>query len=387
MTGVLVHVQHLLGIGHLKRAAILARTLARGGFDVTFLSGGPPAADLDLGGASLVQLPPARARDASFGLIDAQGLPLDSAFHRRRTELVLAAFSRAKPQIVVIESYPFGRRAFRPELDALVAAARAAEPLAAVLASIRDILVRKEDPKRAAEIVARVRRDFDAVLVHGDPRLVPLEASFPAAGEIADRLRYTGYIIDGARQESGRAGEGEVIVSAGGGAAGERLLRAALAARPLTALASQPWRLVGGANLPERAFEALAAHRAAGVVVERQRADLPALLRRCRLSISQGGYNTVLDVLQAGVPAVIVPFADGGETEQTQRARVLAALGAVHWVAERDLDRPAPGAGLAGAIATALLAGRPAPLALALDGARRSVELVAEFAAQASARR
>ena len=32
------------------------------------------------------------------------------------------------------------------------------------------------------------------MLVHGDPGLVPFEASFPAAPEIADRLVYTGYV-------------------------------------------------------------------------------------------------------------------------------------------------------------------------------------------------
>ena len=38
------------------------------------------------------------------------------------------------------------------------------------------------------------------------------------------------------------------------------------------------------------------------------------------LSISQSGYNTVCDVLQAGCRAIYVPFAAGGETEQTVRA-------------------------------------------------------------------
>ena len=38
---VLVYVQHLLGIGHLKRAATLARALAAQGMQVTLTSGGP----------------------------------------------------------------------------------------------------------------------------------------------------------------------------------------------------------------------------------------------------------------------------------------------------------------------------------------------------------
>ena len=38
MSRVFFHVQHLLGIGHIRRAAVLARTLAASGFDVLLVS-------------------------------------------------------------------------------------------------------------------------------------------------------------------------------------------------------------------------------------------------------------------------------------------------------------------------------------------------------------
>ena len=60
------HVQHLLGIGHLKRAATLAGALAREGFEVTLASGGMPVENIVPAGVQLVQLPPASAEDASF---------------------------------------------------------------------------------------------------------------------------------------------------------------------------------------------------------------------------------------------------------------------------------------------------------------------------------
>ncbi len=379
---VLFHVQHLLGIGHARRAAMLAAAMQRAGLSVTVLAGGEPL-DLDWGGADMVQLPWARARDQTFKpLVDAQDRPLDAAFHENRRRLVLDTLQRVAPPVVLIESYPFGRRAFRVELDALVAAARARS--AAVLASIRDILVAKDDPGRTADIVARVRRDFDAVLVHGDPALVPLEASFPAAGEIADKLRYTGYVTAAPPPAREVPDTGEVIVSAGGGAVGLPLLRAALAARPRTALADRPWRLISGPNLPAADFASLAEACPAGVVLERFRPDFPALLAGCHLSVSQGGYNTLLDVLQARRRAVVVPFAHGGETEQGLRARLLAARGLIHLAEEAALDLPTAGAGLAAAIGEALAAPPPAAAGLALDGARRAAEAVGDFARQRS---
>ena len=42
---VFFYVQHLLGIGHLKRAATLAQALRGAGFQVVLVSGGAPATD------------------------------------------------------------------------------------------------------------------------------------------------------------------------------------------------------------------------------------------------------------------------------------------------------------------------------------------------------
>jgi predicted glycosyltransferase len=164
----------------------------------------------------------------------------------------------------------------------------------------------------------------------------------------------------------------EIIVSAGGGAAGRALLETALAARRAGCFAALPWRFLAGPHLPEAAFRALSDGLPQGVVVERFRHDMVRLLRQARVSISQAGYNTVLDVLAAGVPAVFVPFADGRETEQTLRAEQLAARGVAELVRGSELSPER----LAAAIARALARG---PQALAIDtgGARRSAELIA----------
>jgi predicted glycosyltransferase len=172
---------------------------------------------------------------------------------------------------------------------------------------------------------------------------------------------------DGAAIDSG-----EVVVSAGGGAAGRALLAAALAARRAGCLANLRWRLITGTNLPDGDVTALRASAPAGVMIERFRSDFAALLRACRVSVSQAGYNTVLDLLAARARAVLVPFAAGRETEQTLRAEFLAALGAAELVRESELSPAA----LAAAIERA--AARPRPsLAIDTDGAARSARLIA----------
>jgi predicted glycosyltransferase len=113
------------------------------------------------------------------------------------------------------------------------------------------------------------------------------------------------------------------------------------------------------------------------VIVERFRKDFTQRLRNCVLSVSQAGYNTVLETLQTRTRAVLVPFAAGGESEQTLRATLLAERGLVQMVQEAALT-PAT---LAAAVDRAAARPRPAPGAIDLGGARRSAELLRSWLA------
>ena len=377
---VLIYVQYLLGIGHLQRARWIAEALARDGVAVTLVCGGQPIAGLESHpGIRFVQLEPVRAHDARFELLDSAGNPLDDRLRQRRRAALLDAFEATRPDAVVIEGFPFARRAFRFELDPLIAAVRAARPRPRLICSVRDIVVVRDDPARHREIVERVRADFDAVLVHGDPEFIAFEASFPAAPEIADRLVYTGYVAPPGNVPAAAPGSrgGDVIVSGGGGPAGRALLAAALEARKRGCLPESPWRLLTGANLPEVEFAALSREAPAGVTVERFRHDFRSLLRDCRVSVSQAGYNTVLDVLAARARAVLVPFAAERETEQLLRAERLAARGVAQLVRETELSPQR----LAEAIERAA-ARPPVPISIDTDGAARSARLIAAMIAR-----
>ncbi len=377
---VLFHVQHLLGIGHLKRAALLAKALDRAGLATVLASGGMAVPDLDLGGAQLAQLPALRTADKDFsGLVDQTGRPVDEAWKAVRRDRLLALFARTRPRALLIELFPFGRRQLRFELLPLLDAARACRPRPLVLCSLRDVLNPVQDPKKRAWILEKARAYLDRVLVHGDPRFLPLETSFPAAREIADLLCYTGYVAPEVPAPPPAAEEGEVLVSTGGGAVAAPLIESALAARPKTRYRDRPWRILAGHGLPEPVFSGFVRQAPPGVTVERNRPDFPELLDRCALSISQGGYNTVMDVLAARRPAVIVPFATEGEREQTLRAERLAAEGLITLVPE-GVD--AAGDALAAAVDRAAER-RGAAGAIDLDGAAKSAAIVAGLLAGA----
>lgn len=365
----MVYVQHLLGIGHQMRMAAIIRAMRRRGLEVVCVSGGEAGGMPDLAGARLVQLPSARAADASFQeLVDDRGHPIDNAWRDRRRAALLQAFADIGPAVVLVETFPFGRWQFRFELIPLVETARAGG--VPVMASVRDILVQKRDPKRLAAIVDVLRTSFDAVLVHGDETLVPFGETFAAADRIADLIRYTGYVVP----EFGPApetvtGESEVIVAAGGGAVGGALLRTALTARPLTRFSNVGWRLITGPNMPPEDRAAL--RPTDGVAVDTLRRDYRALLARAPVSVSQAGYNTVMDILVTNARAVLIPFSAGSETEQSLRASLLAGRGRVQVVPESALDARSLAAAIDRAAGSA-----PEAIALDLDGADTTAGIV-----------
>lgn len=375
---VFFYVQHLLGIGHLRRAAAVARALVAAGAEVTFVSGGEPVPSIGLGGAELVQLPPASAADSGFSaIVDAAGRPIDTAWQEARCRQLLALFAERQPDILLIEMYPFGRRQFRFELLPLLDAASKAGRPPLIACSLRDILVDKGRADRRAEAVKLVERYFDLVLVHGDPRLVTLDRTFAEADRLGGKLRYTGYVVEQTIAAGASDRDlGEVLVSAGGGAVGAPLFTAAIAAKPLSRHRHRNWRLVTGRNLPAGEVASITQQaEAAGIAVDSFLADFPRRLQSCLLSISQGGYNTVMELIAARCPAVIVPFAEGGESEQALRGRLLAERGILQLVEPAALTPAA----LAAAIDRAI---QPADLPLDLDGAARTASLLLAAAAR-----
>ena len=129
-------------------------------------------------------------------------------------------------------------------------------------------------------------------------------------------------------------------------------------------------------HMPDDVFEHLVAGQGERVIVERSRPDLPSLMRRAKLSISQAGYNTVMELIATGVPAVVVPFEGGVETEQRLRADLLAERGRLQVVRETELTVETLGAAMRRAVA----ADRHVVAGVDLEGAQRTAVILRELA-------
>lgn len=379
---IMLVVTHLLGTGHLARIAAIGKALAARGAEVALISGGRTAPMVDMTGLDVTQLPPLHCAGTDFRTLldDCGGIAAQDMMARRRAMLI-EAFDRAAPDALVTELYPFGRRALRDEFDALLRHARKAKPRPMILASIRDILNPPSHPAKTDETSRSLGACMDHVLFHGDSAIAALDLSWPVTEPLRRRLIETGYVRDAKpAPPPAHAPSGEILVSAGGSAAGLPLWCAALAAARLTP--ARRWRLLVGHGVSEADFAALAGQAGSNVVVERARRDFPALLRDADLSISQAGYNTVLDLAAADARAVLVPFAEGGEKEQGLRAQALAQRGLARVLPQDALS----GERLAQAADAALKEPRPDWSALRGDGADRSADLLLDCCAVARRR-
>jgi predicted glycosyltransferase len=251
-----------------------------------------------------------------------------------RQVLIRDSFRDTAPEVILVELFPFGRKKFAAELMPLLEAARAARPAPFVACSLRDILVgSRRDQQSHDDRASRLANEyFDAVLVHADARFATLEETFHPKVPLRTPVHYTGFVRGSVVRDSQRARERRVLVSAGGGLVGAPLFRAAVEAHPRL-LVDHGLRttIVTGPFLPDPVVDELSrrAQETSGLEVVRYLPDLGAEMAASVVSVSQAGYNTTMDILGSATPAVVVPFGEGREDEQAERARRLERLGAL----------------------------------------------------------
>lgn len=381
---IVFYCQHVLGIGHFFRSMALCRALDD--HEVIFLAGG---AEVDAPVPPHVRMVPLPGlmMDSGFKrmMSTTPGLSVDAVKAKRRC-LLWDLMAAEAPDVLIIELYPFGRKAFRFELEPVLSGIRTgALPACRVICSLRDILVEKSDVDAyELRVTAALNRGFDALWVHADPRVIRLEETFSRVAAIAVPVVYTGFITpspppDARRRIFETLGLPEatrlVVASAGGGKVGGPLLTAAATA--FTRLEGDVHlEIFTGPFMPAEAVQAVKAAADHRTRVSEFTHDFLSFLAAADLSVSMAGYNTCMNVTAAGCPALLLPFSQN--REQRLRAERLADFGDVHVLADEDM---APGR-LADLMEKQLTRKRPGKRrggTIDLSGARTSARWLASW--------
>ena len=381
---ILCHAQNFSGVGHVVRMRAIARGLSAA-HEVYLVDGGRPI-PVRRSPDEPVALELPRLFRADGRLSAAEGPAAVPGLLEERAGILARAVERIRPDIVLIEHYPFSKWKLGLEMAATIEAARRSSPGVRVLCSLRDV-VRKsryeDEPPDVyeARVLSLLREGFDAILVHADPAFTRLEEHFSRAADLPLPVHYTGFVVEPFVPHAGSPlPEPYAVLSCGGGTRSLAFLRASIEAfRRLSAQGTlgAMQLLVFPSPFPGAdEVEALrAATRGGPFQLRTFSPDFTTWLAGSALSISRAGYNTSSQILKVGARSVLVP--DPDRSDQGPRAMRLAELGLATVVE----GRPARVEDIAAAIETALTR-PPARHEFDLDGVATTRAILEKLGAE-----
>ena len=331
---IMFYSQHVLGIGHFFRSMEIAGALKP--HRVLFVEGGDPLPGFKPPEHIARVILPSLMMDPDFKMMESRRGELDEV-KALRAQTLMRVFEDFAPDVILTELFPFGRKQFRFELMPLLQTVRILRPRPRVVCSLRDILVEKNDQVSYEQGVLDIlNRYYDLLLIHSDPRLTRLDETFDRVRDIALPVHYTGFVARPAPPRPHGSHEKLIVAATGGGKVGTDLLAATIEAVCTQPQPNLRLRVFCGPFMeePDRKRLRLLASRDSRTSLEGFSSDFPGELSRADLAVTMAGYNTCMDILSAGVRALVFPFAQN--REQTLRAQRLENLGAVRILKSLD---------------------------------------------------
>ncbi|MEH1949965.1 MAG: glycosyltransferase [Nostoc sp.] len=346
MKRIMFYCQHILGMGHLVRSREIVRGLTKD-FQVCFINGGEIIQGFEIpAGVEVINLPAIKT-DPDFSELQVvdDAFSLDEAKEIRKNRL-LEIFQQFQPDILIVELFPFGRRRFSFELIPLLKLAKSNKRSTKIVSSLRDIVVAKpeKEGKHEEKVCNLINKYFDMLLVHSDPELVPLEATFSRVNDLKCQVYYTGYVVQEPPinpilteedREIIKSDKPLILVSVGGGRFGHKLLECVVNTAPLLEkVLPHHIQVFTGPFIPNSKFKELQemAKFSKNIYIRRYTPYLLNYMKKADLSINMSGYNTTMNILTTGVRAMMLPFTGNQDREQTIRAEKLSNLGIVKFI-------------------------------------------------------
>lgn len=342
---IVFYCQHVLGVGHFHRSLEVCLAIAKE-HQVTMVLGGP---DIKIVEPSLdfFKLPGLKM-DHDFKNLQ----PCDPKYSleetkKLRSDMLLNFFNQHNPDVFITELYPFGRKAFRFELDPVLQAIKdRVIPKCFAFCSLRDILVERKDDqiKFETRVVKTLHKFFHGLLIHSDKNHIPLEETFKQADKILLPQSYTGFVCRRTKAQATKElsipiKEKKLIVaSIGGGSVGGELLIAvanAFCDNPDTTK-DYHLQIFTGLYSENNLTEKLELLERENISISSFTSDFPEWLSRADLSISMAGYNSCMDAIIANIPALLYPFEQNHE--QRFRVECLQHAAPLYLLAKEDLQ-------------------------------------------------
>jgi predicted glycosyltransferase len=378
-------------MGHLFRSIEFVRALSD--HQVTLIAGGQEV-DIKLPEhVALLRLPTLYMDEKFTTLIAGNPGQSVAEIQHQRKEILFSLFEDQRPDLFIVELYPFGRTIFGYELEPLLkSVGQGLFGDVKCVCSLRDILVEKKHARAYEErVLSHLKNYFDLLLIHSDDSLLPLDETFSRVDEIPIPIYYTGFITqqgnpvnaEKVRQELDLGPDEKLIVaSAGGGRAGykplTRVLNACDLLRDSLALRVEAF---SGPFMDNEEFEQLCTLSRPGINVRRFTPRFLDYLYAADLSVSLAGYNTCMNLLVTQVPALVIPYTR--DREQPTRVEKLKNFLPLQIIHDKDLE-----SARLSAYIEQMLRDPPSfkPMSLNINGAENAARYLVEWVANANSK-
>jgi predicted glycosyltransferase len=325
-----------VGLGHVRRTLTVGQYLRMHTSLNTQLivTGSPVAQNFPLPpGCDYVKLPSVAKRAPH----EFESLSLPVPFHQileMRRDMILSAARYFRPDLLIVDHLAAG---IEGEIVPTLRYLKEHAPRTRLVLGLRDIVdeaSRVRRTWRSTRIYELLEELYDLILVYGDPEVYDVVQEYAIPSRAAAKMRYVGYL----RREPGARSSEQVraelrmqtdrlvVVTAGGGADGYGLFRAALEALRLRSRpADFDCLLVTGPLLSAAEREHLAdlAGECPGVHVVSFTPDMTSYIGAADVVVAMSGYNTVCEILSFERPAILVPRVSPSQ-EQLIRAEALS---------------------------------------------------------------
>ena len=381
----LMYSHDTFGLGHLRRCRTIAHALVERfkGLHVLIVSGSPIAGAFDFRTrVDFLKIPSViKLRSGEYtSLGDHTDVQETLALRRSLIRQAAASFA---PDLLIVDKEPLG---LRGELEPTLLELKSRGTT--LVLGLRDVMdaPRLLAPEWArSDTLRKMDELYDKVWVYGPPDFHDPLTGLDVPAALRRRVTWTGWLrreVPGPSPIYGAAPvAGGLLVTAGGGGDGERIMHQVLAALERNPDLIGPVEMVLGPFM--KAEERDAVHRRAAALPALRLVDfdnrMEARIAAAAGVVSMGGYNTFCEILSLDKRALIIPRVRPRE-EQLIRARRAERLGLIDMLMPEEADDPA-------VMARALraLAVRPRPSQTAygcpLDGLDRIADEVHDIIA------
>ena len=342
---VLLYSHDSVGLGHLRRNLAIASEITAKfeNASVMIVTGSSCATQFDLPrNTDLIKIPTISKNDTGDYVTDSFGGSLQVTL-TFRSKMILEAFRSFEPHLVIVDHQLTG---LKGEAMAMLREAKNKETL--LFFGMRDIKDGAEAVRRAwdnTDCRWALNECYDQVCVYGMQEVFDPREVYAPLLDAVKRCDFTGFIVRPEKQvatkQAPRARKKVLVIFGGGGDGAQR------AEQYLQALANAPahWdsHIVTGPMMDTGVIRSLTdkAHKIqplGSVTIKRFHRNIPRLLSKVDAVVSMAGYNSCAEILQSGVPAVLMPRSFPRE-EQLIRAMRMAQLG---WVSAMPQTNPDP---------------------------------------------